>query len=85
MSKCLQAFIAAINDLNRRTQELVQIYVTRFLPLSVSAFMALPWLLRVITGAAVTGTDLEAIEARNLDISSRVLKSQEENLDGTRW
>ena len=82
LETCRESSVAAINDVGRRTQELVQTRLAQFLPISVSAYMALPLLLQAVDVAAVRGTELEAAETRKLDIFSRVLRSQEQNFDG---
>lgn len=66
-------------------QEFLAARLTEYLPISISAYIALPWLLQAITVAAVSGTDIEATEARKLDIFSRVLKQQEANFDGSKF
>ena len=85
LEACQEASIAAITDIGKRTQELVQTRLAQFLPISVSAYITLPFLLQAIDVAAVRGTELEAVEMRKLDVLSRVLHSQEQNFDNSQF
>lgn len=85
LENCREGSLSAMQDVGKRTQELVQARLAQFLPISASAYMALPLLLQAVDVAAVRGTELEAAETRKLDIFSRVLKSQEQVFDGSRF
>jgi hypothetical protein len=78
-----EALKSANNDVSRRTQELVQVRLVQFLPISASAILALPLILQAINVAAARGTGMEAVEKRRLDIFTRTLKSQQQNFDGS--
>lgn len=83
LEACQESSVTAINDLERRTQEFVQTRLARYLPISASAYLSLPLLLQAVNVSAVRGTELEAGEARRLDVFTRVLKSQEQCFDGS--
>lgn len=85
LEACQEASVTAFNDIGKRTQELVQTRLAQYLPISASAYIALPLLLQAVDVAAVRGTELEAVEARKLDVFSRVLRSQEQNFDGSQF
>lgn len=83
VSDAAQAMEAANNDVSRRTQELVQVRLVKFLPISASAVLALPLILQAINVAAARGSGMEAVEIRRLDVFTRTLKSQQQNFDGS--
>lgn len=83
VSEAAQAMEAANNDVARRTQELVQVRLVKFLPISASAVLALPLILQAINVAAARGSGMEAVEIRRLDVFTRTLKSQQQNFDGS--
>ncbi|SMR47309.1 unnamed protein product [Zymoseptoria tritici ST99CH_3D1] len=74
---------AANSDVSRRTQELVQVRLVKYLPISASAVLALPLTLQAINVAAARGSGMEAVEIRKLDVFTRTLKSQQQNFDGS--
>lgn len=73
----------AHNDVARRVQELVQVRLVKFLPISASAVLALPLVLQAINVAAARGSGLEAAEIRRLDVFTRTLKTQQQSFDGS--
>ncbi|GIZ46453.1 hypothetical protein CKM354_000957900 [Cercospora kikuchii] len=78
-----EAMEVAHNDVSRRTQELVQVRLVKYLPISASAVLALPLILQAINVAAARGSGMEAVEIRRLDVFTRTLKSQQQNFDGS--
>lgn len=78
-----EALEVANNDVSRRTQELVQVRLVQYLPISASAILALPLTLQAINVAAARGSGMEAVEIRKLDVFTRTLKSQQQNFDGS--
>ncbi|KAI5367585.1 hypothetical protein Slin14017_G026210 [Septoria linicola] len=78
-----EAMEAANNDVSRRTQELVQVRLVKYLPISASAVLSLPLILQAINVAAARGSGMEAVEIRRLDVFTRTLKSQQQNFDGS--
>ncbi|EME47341.1 hypothetical protein DOTSEDRAFT_50761 [Dothistroma septosporum NZE10] len=78
-----EALQVANNDVSRRTQELVQVRLVKFLPISASAVLALPLILQAINVSAARGSGIEAVEVRRLDVFTRTLKSQQQSFDGS--
>lgn len=83
LEEAREAMELANNDVSRRTQELVQVRLVKFLPISASAVLALPLILQAINVAAARGSGMEAVEIRRLDVFTRTLKSQQQNFDGS--
>jgi hypothetical protein len=83
LDEAKEALEVANNDVSRRTQELVQVRLVKYLPISASAVLALPLTLQAINVAAARGTGMEAVEVRKLDVFTRTLKSQQQNFDGS--
>lgn len=78
-----EALQIANNDVARRTQELVQVRLVQFLPISASAILALPLILQAINVSAARGTGMEAVEIRRLDVFTRTLRTQQQSFDGS--
>lgn len=78
-----EALEAAHHDVARRTQELVQVRLVKYLPISASAVLALPLILQAINVAAARGSGMETVEMRRLDVFTRTLKSQQQSFDGS--
>lgn len=78
-----EALEIANSDVSRRTQELVQVRLVKFLPITASAILALPLILQAINVAAARGSGMEAVEIRRLDVFTRTLKSQQQSFDGS--
>lgn len=83
LDEAKDALEIANNDVSRRTQELVQVRLVQYLPISASAILALPLTLQAINVAAARGSGMEAVEIRKLDVFTRTLKSQQQNFDGS--
>jgi hypothetical protein len=83
LDEAKEALEVANNDVSRRTQELVQVRLVKYLPISASAVLALPLTLQAINVAAARGSGMEAVEIRKLDVFTRTLKSQQQNFDGS--
>lgn len=83
LDEARDALEVANNDVSRRTQELVQVRLVQYLPISASAILALPLTLQAINVAAARGSGHEAVEIRKLDVFTRTLKSQQQNFDGS--
>lgn len=78
-----EALETANDDIGRRVQEFVQVRLVKYLPISASAFIAIPLVLQAINVTAARGTTNEGIENRRLEIFTRTLRSQQENFDGS--
>lgn len=78
-----EALTAANEDITRRTQELVQVRLTKYLPLTASAIMALPLVLQAINAAAARGSTMESTEARKLDVFTRTFHAQQQSFAGS--
>ncbi|KAK4631294.1 Cutinase transcription factor 1 beta [Fulvia fulva] len=78
-----EALQVANTDVSRRTQELVQVRLVKYLPISASAVLALPLILQAINVSAARGSGMEAVERRRLDVFTRTLKSQQQSFDGS--
>ncbi|KAF7190762.1 Cutinase transcription factor 1 beta [Pseudocercospora fuligena] len=83
LDDCREDLETANLDMGRRVQEFVQVRLMKYLPISVSAFHAIPLVLQAINVAAARGTSNEGVENRRLEIFTRTLKGQQENFDGS--
>ncbi|KAF7190102.1 Cutinase transcription factor 1 beta [Pseudocercospora fuligena] len=83
LEEAREALEIANNDVSRRTQELVQVRLVKYLPISASAVLALPLILQAINVAAARGSGMESVEIRRLDVFTKTLKSQQQNFDGS--
>lgn len=70
-------------DVGQRIQEFVQVRLVKYLPISASAFIAIPLVLQAVNVAAVRGAKTEAIENRRLQIFTRTLQAQQDHFDGS--
>ena len=77
------ALATANNDVTRRTQELVQVRLVKYLPITASAALALPLVFQSTNAAASLGSGMESSESRKLDVFTRMLKCQQQNFDGS--
>lgn len=75
--------VDAIADTTERTKELVQLKLARLLPISVSAILALPFILHALSvRAAVDGVG-DALARRQLAVYTKTMRLQQALYDGT--
>lgn len=83
VEECEEALEVSNTDIARRIQELVQVRLVKYLPISVNPIIGPPLALQAINVAASRGTRLEAVERRKLDVFTRTLQSLHERFNGT--
>ena len=74
----------ANHDITQRTQELVQVRLVKFLPITSSALLALPLVLQAINVAAARGSGSERSEMRSKSTSGIVHTASETRADDLR-
>ncbi|EME41911.1 hypothetical protein DOTSEDRAFT_55601 [Dothistroma septosporum NZE10] len=80
----IQAMEHAIDDMTNRVQEIVHVRLTGYLPISISAYIALPLVLQSINVSSAQGDETqESVENRRLEIFQRILGMQRSQFDGT--
>lgn len=83
VEECEEALEVSNSDIARRMQELVQVRLVKYIPISATPIIAPPLCLQAINVAASRGTRLEAVESRKLDVFTRTLQSLQQRFDGS--
>lgn len=80
----VKALEPAMDDISVRVQELLQVRLTQYLPISASAFIALPLILQAINVTSARGMETqESVERRRLEVFTKTLESQRLHFDGS--
>lgn len=77
-----EAIKKVMANTTERTTELVQVRLTKFLPISASAYLSLPLTLQAINRNAARGTFRERVESRKLDVFIKTLSVQQTSFEG---
>jgi hypothetical protein len=83
MQECEEALERTNNDIARRVQELVQVRLINYLPISANPIIGPPLILQAINVIAARGTRLEPAECRKFDVFTRTLQSLQSRFDGS--
>lgn len=83
VEECEEALEISNTDIARRMQELVQVRLVKYIPISANPIIGPPLALQAINVAASRGTRLEAVESRKLDVFTRTLQSLQERFAGS--
>lgn len=77
-----EAMVAVSKDFRKRLQELLQARLGAFLPITMTAYLALPLVLQAVDVTAVRRLDDERVGIRKLEIYQRALLIQHSLFEG---